>query len=117
MGSREQVLSLPALFKGLFYSDASLNALDELFDGIDATASRNAALSAAREGLDATLCSQSLNVWAHSVVDIAQQGLRVLEPEALPYVNTLVAEAQRRLVLARDGGTSAVELLEQTILG
>ena len=117
MGHRSQVLALPALFKGLFYSTASLNALDELFDGIDATSSRNAALSAAREGLDGTLCSQSLNVWAHKVVDIAQQGLQVLEPQALPYVNTLVAEAQRRLGLARDGVTSALELLEQTTLG
>ena len=116
MGNRVQVLSLPALFKGLFYSAASLDALDELFDGIDATMSRSAALSAARGGLDGTLRSQSLDVWACKVVEIAQRGLQELEPEALPYVNTLVMEAQRRMQLARDGMTSAVALLKQTEL-
>ena len=116
MGSRFQVLSLPALFKGLFYHEPSLDALDTLFDGIDAEASRKAAMDAARRGLRGTLQSRALADWAERVVEIAQTGLQVLEPEPKTYLESLLPKAHQRQKQAIDGLLDAGALLESTRL-
>ena len=111
MGDRSQVLSLPALFKGLFYDAQSLDTLDELFDGVSPTASREAALSAARDGLHGSLNSERLETWGATVIEVARQGLRRLEPSALPYLDNLLSDAQQRHDRAQQRRLSTEELL------
>ena len=111
MGDRSQVLSLPALFKGLFYDAQSLDTLDELFDGVSPTASREAALSAARDGLHGSLNSERLENWGATVIEVARQGLRRLEPSALPYLDNLLSDAQQRHDRAQQRRLSTEELL------
>lgn len=116
MGSREDVLSLPALFKGLFYGPGSLSALDKLFDGVTAQESRDGALSAARAGLEGLFRDRPLRLWAQDVLSIAQKGLQALEPDALPYLDDLWANALLRHERAQLKQLDARSLLEATEL-
>ena len=63
MGGRTEVLALPDLFKGLFYGPESLDSLDRPFAEVTPAASRQAALSAARDGLDGRFLDRSLRDW------------------------------------------------------
>ena len=96
MGGRTEVLALPALFKGLFYGPESLDSLDRLFAEVTPAASRQAALSAARDGLDGRFLDRSLRDWAAEVIQIAKSGLKELEPSALIYLDGLWDHADRR---------------------
>jgi glutamate--cysteine ligase len=116
MGNREDVLSLPALFKGLFYAPGSLSALDELFDGVTAQESREGAYSAARAGLDGLFRGRLLNDWAQDVLAIAKNGLKALEPDALPYLDALWTNAQIRNQRAQLQTLDARGLLEASEL-
>lgn len=116
MGTRSQVLSLPALFKGLFYYDASLDALDELFRNVGPAVSREAARSAARKGLNGKLMDKSLSEWAHQVIGIARTGLEALEPGTTHYLDTLLPNAQRRARRAQAASMSGQELLNHAAL-
>lgn len=116
MGSREDVLSLPALFKGLFYGPQSLAELDTLFKGVQPHECRSAALSAARMGLDGMFNGRSLASWSEDVLDIATKGLKALEPDALPYLDDLWRNAQQRHKRSQSKQMTAHELLSATQL-
>ena len=116
MGNREDVLSLPALFKGLFYGPGALSALDELFEGVTAQESRDAALSAARAGLGGLLRGRPIEDWAQDVLAIAKKGLQPLEPDALPYLDALWKNAQLRNERAQLQSLDARGLLEASEL-
>ena len=116
MGSRSDVLSLPALFKGLFYGPKSLGELDALFAGVEPHESRSAALSAAREGLDGMFNGRSLASWAEDVLNIARAGLRALEPDALPYLDSLWKNAHERQARSQSKTMSVERLLRTTQL-
>jgi glutamate--cysteine ligase len=116
MGSREDVLSLPAIFKGLFYGPDSLAELDALFEGVSPNESRNAALSAARLGLEGQFQGRSLASWSEDVLDIARRGLTALEPGALSYVDALWHNAHDRHERSILKEMSAEHLLSATQL-
>ena len=116
MGSREDVLSLAALFKGLFYGPDALSELDELFKGVEPHESRSAALSAARMGLDGVLKGRALHLWSEDVLAIAKKGLTVLEPDALIYLDHLWANAQSRFERAQSKTMDPLSLLTTTEL-
>ncbi|MGB0647646.1 MAG: glutamate--cysteine ligase, partial [Bradymonadia bacterium] len=111
MGGRTDVLALPALFKGLFYGPASLDSLDRLFTHVTPAASRQAALSAARDGLEGRLLDRPLRDWAAEVIQIAKSGLKALEPSALKYLDGLWNNAERRNHRDATAGFNADQLL------
>ena len=90
------MLALPNLFKGLFYGPESLDSLDRLFAEVTPAASRQAALSAARDGLDGRFFDRSLRDWAAEVIQIAKSGLKNSSSSALIYLDGLWDHADCR---------------------
>jgi len=71
-----RVMAIPALLKGLLYSDDSLDAAWALFRSWSLTDRREATEAAAKEGLDAVVRRHRLLDYARDVLAIAAAGLR-----------------------------------------
>ncbi len=116
MGGREDVLSLPALFKGLFYGPESLRELDALFEGVEPRECRDAAFSAARKGLGGIFKGRSIASWSEDILNIARAGLMALEPGAISYLDALWHNAHERHKRSQSKSMSAQRLLSMTEL-
>jgi glutamate--cysteine ligase len=71
-----RVMAIPALLKGILYSDDALDAVWSLFRAWSVTDRRDAAAAAAKEGLAATVRRHRLLDYARDVLAIATAGLR-----------------------------------------
>ena len=98
-------LAACALYTGLLYDDAALDACLALGAELSAHGSATDLLDrAARGGLDA-YAGQPFAAWARQLAAIARAGLTRLEPEALPMIEPLEALLDR-------GHSPAQELLD-----
>ncbi len=69
-------LSVPALWKGLLYDEASLDAASELADGIRPHDLPRLFETAYRQGLGADFAGRPLSAWCRELLDLAAEGLR-----------------------------------------
>jgi glutamate--cysteine ligase len=72
---RALTVALPALWKGLLYSESALRRAESLITPLTADVVQRARVDISRRGLQATLQSQPLSHWASEVVQIARAGL------------------------------------------
>ncbi|WP_251213030.1 glutamate-cysteine ligase family protein [Adlercreutzia murintestinalis] len=86
------VLAYTALIKGLFYNNASLDALDSLFDGVDADACACAKDALMQSGYHATVYQSPVSVLADELMSIATTGLSDHERPYLAPLAELVAD-------------------------
>lgn len=73
--STDLTCALPALWKGLLYTDESLDALEALAEELDYESVEEARPQIVVSSLRATLKGQSVQSWAQQVIEIARQGL------------------------------------------
>ena len=76
--SRALTCALPALWKGLMYSDSALSRAEQLISPLEPELLQRLRPDIAREGLRAVLLGRPLQAWASEVVEIAQSGLTQL---------------------------------------
>jgi len=76
---RALTVALPALWKGLLYSDSALRRAESLITPLSADIVQRARPEITRRGLQATLLGQPLAHWASEVVQIARAGLEELD--------------------------------------
>lgn len=76
--STDLTCALPALWKGLLYSDASLDALEALSDSLDFETVEQARPNIVVSGLRAQLGERSVQSWAESLIEISRAGLEQL---------------------------------------
>lgn len=89
MGSREHVLALPALHKGLFYDAEAFAACDDLLAGVDRARFDRLRRDVARDGLAARLDGVPVTELLREVLRLSRQGLERLEPGAGRYLDVL----------------------------
>lgn len=80
-----------ALIKGLFYSDASLDALDGMFKGVTEEDILKAKRALMEDGYDAEVYGQAAPIWADELISLASCGLDDAERELLKPLAVLVA--------------------------
>jgi glutamate--cysteine ligase len=76
--SRALTCALPALWKGLMYSESALQRAEQLIAPLQPELLQNVRSAVARDGVRAVLLGRPLHVWATEVVEIAQAGLTQL---------------------------------------
>lgn len=76
--SLSMLCALPALTKGLFYDERSLEAAEKLIAGLDHATVEAARPDIAKRALGAEMAGRPLAEWARDVLDIAEAGLRRL---------------------------------------
>ncbi|MCL1797867.1 MAG: glutamate-cysteine ligase family protein [Eggerthellaceae bacterium] len=84
------VLAYAALIKGLFYSEASLNALDALFANVDEGAINKAKHALMNHGYEAKVYGRNVAEIADAVMMIASKSLSLEERAYLEPLDTLV---------------------------
>lgn len=85
------VIAYAALIKGLFYNKASLDALDELFDGVTEADVAAAKASLMADGYAASVYGHAASVLADELISIAGTGLSESDAELLEPLAELVA--------------------------
>lgn len=75
---RPLTCALPALWKGLLYSESALRRAESLISPLSAELVQRARPEISRRGLQASLLNQPLSHWASEVVQIARAGLEEL---------------------------------------
>lgn len=75
----EVVVALLALVKGLFYSETSLQALEDLVGAYDKTTTERLLHAAIADGVDGQACHVSIREVTLTLLDIAQNGLTAQE--------------------------------------
>lgn len=93
----EFAVAYAALIKGLFYSDASLEALDRLFAGVTEQDIATAKQELMQVGYDAQVYGQPASALADELLSLAASGLD--EAEA-PYLKPLAVLVANRVTLA-----------------
>ena len=76
---RTLTCALPALWKGLLYSESALQRAESLITALSPDVVQRARADIARHGLQATLLDQPIAYWAGEVVRIARAGLDELK--------------------------------------
>ncbi|WP_080804063.1 glutamate-cysteine ligase family protein [Arabiibacter massiliensis] len=101
------VIAYAALVRGLFYDAASLDALDELFAGVDEAAYGAAKEALMARGYDAEVYGQPVAELCDAVVAIAERGLSEADRPYLEPLARLVAERTTLATLAERSGAVA----------
>ena len=96
MASREHVLALPALHKGLLYDPESLQACEGLFEGVTGRQLRRLKRDVSVVGYDARLGNASVAGLLVEVLRLARDGLGRLEPDATRFLDVLDADLAER---------------------
>ena len=91
MGSRADVVAVPALHMGLFYDKPTLAEALALFDDVDAAALAAYRREVAVEGLHGRLGKAPAQVWASELIRLAKQGLSRWQPGGERYLDALEA--------------------------
>lgn len=84
------VAAYAALIKGLFYNAANLDALDELFDGVDERAVEDAKTALMAQGYDGLVYGRPAGELLDALFDLAHSGLERNESSYLIPLRTLV---------------------------
>ena len=105
--------ALAALMRGLLYDPGALSELEAALPRLPLEQHREFHLLAQREGLEGIFDGRPLAVLATEVIQIAQRGLKRLDPADLPLLEPLVAVASSgkspaRRVLEAPRGTVAL---------
>ena len=91
------VMAYASLIKGLFYSDAGLDALDELTSGVDEAAVAQAKEALMADGYDAAVYGKTAAAQIDALFDIARGGLSRMDQG---FLNPLWQLARMRKTLA-----------------
>lgn len=97
------VIAYAALVKGLFYSPASLDALDRLFAGIDAEAYCRAKDDLMAHGYEATVYGRPVAELCDAVLEVAEAGLGADDRERLRPLAELMRARTTLACLAEQG--------------
>lgn len=87
----EFAVAYAALIKGLFYSGASLNAMDDLFKGVTQDGIAQAKQALMESGYDAEVYGKAAPIWADELISLAAAGLSASERPLLKPLAMLVA--------------------------
>lgn len=98
------VVAYAALVRGLFYDTASLDALDELFAGVDEAAYEAAKEALMAHGYDAEVYGRPVAELCDAVIAIAERGLSDADRPFLEPLARLVAERTTLATLAERAG-------------
>lgn len=120
MGSRDDVIAMPALHLGIFYDKPTLDACLQLFEGVDYAEWWRARHELSIKGIKASLNGRPMRDWMLDVLTLARQGLARVEPEAVGFLDGLQARVEANESPAdriRRGWTGAVpDLVDQVRL-
>jgi glutamate--cysteine ligase len=94
MGSRDDVIAMPALHMGIFYDKGTLNDCLKLFEGVDYAEWWRARHELSIKGIRATLNGRAMRDWMLDVLALSRQGLAQVEPEAIGFLDGLQARVE-----------------------
>lgn len=94
MGSRADVVAVPALHMGLFYDKPTLAAALDLLQSIDFNALSGFRAAVAVEGLHGALAGRLARDWMVDLIDLARVGLRRWQPGGERYLDALQARVK-----------------------
>lgn len=87
-------IAYASLIKGLFYCENSLQALEELFEGVNATHINDAKASLMRNNYNGQVYGRAASLIADKLIAIAQSGLSSKEQQILQPLANLVARRE-----------------------
>ncbi|MEZ4465922.1 MAG: glutamate-cysteine ligase family protein [bacterium] len=114
MGSRADVVAVPALHMGLFYDKPTLHEALALWDDVDAAALAGYRRVVAVEGLHGRLGKASAQEWSTEMIRLAKQGLSRWQPSGERYLDGLAERVGQGRCPAddvRDAWTGDVALM------
>ncbi|MEZ4475261.1 MAG: glutamate-cysteine ligase family protein [bacterium] len=95
MGSRADVVAVPALHMGLFYDKPTLHEALALWDDVDAAALAGYRRVVAVEGLHGRLGKASAQEWSTEMIRLAKQGLSRWQPSGERYLDGLAERVRQ----------------------